>query len=101
MLTHLVLPLWFGRSVGTTHDERKAKKSMKEKRSAAELKALIMRELRKHPEWHDIEDVAITSAARPREQPNWGAAFTMSGPRSAPEGAFRFARELGAKFDLG
>jgi hypothetical protein len=100
MLTHLVLPLWFGRFVGTTHDERKAKKSMKEKRSAAELKALIMRELRKHPEWHDIEDVAITSPARPREQPNWGAAFRMSGPRSAPEGAFRFARELGAKFDL-
>ena len=27
-------------------------------------------------------------------------ALTMSGPRSAPEGAFRFARELVAKFDL-
>jgi hypothetical protein len=77
---------------------------MTEKKSAAELRALIMRELRQHPEWHDmedvIEDVAITSPARPREQPNWDAAFTMSGPRSAPEGAFRFARELGAKFDL-
>jgi hypothetical protein len=78
----------------------KERKSMKEKKSAAELKALIMRELRQHPEWHDIEDVAIASAAQPREQPNWDAAFTMSGPRSAPEGAFRFARELGAKFDL-
>jgi hypothetical protein len=31
MWTHLILPLWFGRSVGTTHDERKAKKSMKER----------------------------------------------------------------------
>jgi hypothetical protein len=79
----------------------KEKKGMKEKKSAAELKALIMRELRQHPEWHDIEDVEITSAARPREQPNWDPAFTMIGPRSAPEGAFRFARELGAKFDLG
>ena len=72
----------------------------KEKKSAAELKALIMRELKQHPEWHDIEDVAITFPARPPDRPNWGAALTMSGPRSAPEGAFRFARELGAKFDL-
>ena len=78
----------------------KEKQSVREKRSAAELKVLIMRELRRHPEWHDIEDVAITSPARPREQGNWDAAFAMSGPRSAPEGAFRFARELGAKFDL-
>jgi len=70
----------------------------KEKRR--ELRALILRELRQHPEWHDIEDVAITSPARPHEQPNWDAAFTMSGPRSAPEGASRFARELGSKFDL-
>ncbi len=38
---------------------------MKEKKSAAELKALIMRELKQHPEWHDIQDVAITSPARP------------------------------------
>ena len=37
---------------------------------------------------------------RPPHQPNWDAAFTMSGPRPAPEGAFRFARELGAEFDL-
>ena len=72
----------------------------KEKKSAAELKALIMRELKQHPEWHDIEDVAITSPARPPDQPNSGAAFTMSGPRSAPEGAFEICRELGAKFDL-
>jgi hypothetical protein len=73
---------------------------MKEKKSAAELKALIMRELKQHPEWHDIQDVAITSAARPADEPNWDAAFTMSGSRSAPEGAFRFTKELGAKFDL-
>jgi hypothetical protein len=44
---------------------------MKEKKNAAELKALIMRELKQHPEWHDIQDVAITSAARPADEPNW------------------------------
>ena len=52
---------------------------MKEKKNAAELKALIMRELKQHPEWHDIQDVAITSPTRPHDQPNWDAAFTMSG----------------------
>jgi hypothetical protein len=51
----------------------------KEKKSAAELKALIMREVKQHPEWHDIVDVAITQPARPPHQPNWDAAFTMSG----------------------
>ena len=72
----------------------------REKKSAAELKALIMREVKQHPEWHDIQDVAITRPVRPPHQPNWDAAFTMTGPRATPEGAFRFARELGAKFDL-
>jgi len=72
----------------------------KEKKSAAELKALIMREVKQHPEWNDIADVAITRPVRPPNQPNWDAAFTMSGPRTTPEGAFRFARELGTKFDL-
>jgi hypothetical protein len=58
----------------------------KEKKSAAELKALIMREVKQHPEWNDIVDVAITSTgpAQQPHQPNWDAAFTMSGPRVAP-----------------
>jgi hypothetical protein len=72
----------------------------REKKSAVELKALIMREVRRHPEWHDILDVAITRPERLPHQPNWDAAFTMTGPRATPEGAFRFAGELGAKFDL-
>jgi len=77
----------------------KEKESVKEKKSSAELKALIVPELRQHPEWHDIENVEIASSAL-GEQSNWEAAFTMSGPRSVPEAAFRFARALGAKFDL-
>jgi hypothetical protein len=72
----------------------------REKKSAVELKALIMREVKRHPEWHDIQDVAITRRQRLSHQPNWDAAFTMTGPRATPEGAFRFAKELGAKFDL-
>jgi len=72
----------------------------REKKSAPELKALIMREVKQHPEWRDIQDVAITPSGRPPYQPNWDAAFTMTGPRTTPEGAFRFVRELGTKFDL-
>jgi hypothetical protein len=66
----------------------------REKKSAVELKALIMREVKRHPEWHDIQDVAITRPERLPHQSNWDAA------RATPEGAFRFAGELGAKFDL-
>jgi hypothetical protein len=73
----------------------------KGKKIAADLVALIMGEVRKHPEWNDIMDVEII----PRVQhaphhPNWDAAFTMDGPRVALEGAFRIARELPARFDL-
>ena len=72
----------------------------REKKSAVELKALIMREVKRHPEWHDIQDVAITRPERLPHQPNWDAAFRMTGSRATPEGAFRFAKELGTKFDL-
>jgi hypothetical protein len=88
---HPILPLRFGRDIGTTYDDGKE--------SAAELKALIMRKFRQHPEWHDIEDVGITCPAH-YVSGQIGTRLTMSGPRSAPEGAFTFARELGAKFDL-
>jgi hypothetical protein len=68
----------------------------KEKKTEAELVALIMQEVRKHPDWSDVEGVAIT---RPT-QTNWDAAFTMSGQRIAPEGAWAIARDLHAKYDL-
>jgi hypothetical protein len=34
---------------------------MKEKKTAAELEAMIMQEAHKHSDWRDIEGVAISS----------------------------------------
>ena len=72
----------------------------KEKKSAIELRALIMDEVRKHPDWDDIVDVAIIQSIRSApHHPNWDGAFTMAGQRIAPERAFRFVTELKGKFD--
>jgi hypothetical protein len=72
----------------------------KERKHPAELTSLIMEEVRKHPDWNDIMDVAIIPAIQSTpHHPNWDGAFTMDGPRVAPERAFRFVRELQAKFD--
>ncbi len=74
---------------------------MKETKSASELQAMIMQEVRKHPDWSHIEDVAITQKDRTvSHHANWSVGFVCDGPRTAPEAAFQFARELSAKFDL-
>jgi len=68
----------------------------KDKKSEAELVTLIMQEVRQHPDWDDILDVAII---RPSNM-NWDIAFTMNGPLMAPEGAWAIARSLRAKYDV-
>jgi hypothetical protein len=73
----------------------------KARRKALELQEAIMVEVRRHPEWSDIVGVAITERNRQAlHQPNWDAAFTMSGPRVAPERAFRLITHLQNEFDL-
>jgi hypothetical protein len=76
--------------------------AMKEKRTEAELKALIMGRIRQHPEWHYITNVVIT---RPQfilepHQRNWDVIFVHSEKTSIPEGAFRIAVELSSRYDL-
>jgi hypothetical protein len=74
----------------------------KARRKAPELQEAIMVEVRRHPEWSDILGVAITERNRHTpHQPNWIAVFTMSGPRIAPERAFRLITHLQSEFDLG
>jgi hypothetical protein len=41
----------------------------------------------------------LTSPSLP-DEPNWDAAFTMYGPRVAPEGAVRLVANLQNEFDL-
>jgi hypothetical protein len=73
----------------------------KEKKTTSELQAMIMQEVQKHPDWSDIEDVAIKQSGQTApHRPNWSVGFVTDGPRMASAAAFQFARELGAKFDL-
>jgi hypothetical protein len=74
---------------------------MKGKKSASELEAMIMQEVRKHPDWSHVQGVAITrSVQEAPHHASWGAAFIIDGPRIAPAEAFQLARELATKFDL-
>lgn len=74
---------------------------MKAKKTADELRAILMDEIAKHPDWSHIEGVAITrSFATEHGSPNWNAGFVCDGPKMAPGAAFIFAKELGGKYDL-
>jgi len=73
---------------------------MRPKKSADEIAALIMREVRKHPDWSNVlEAVILPDIGAAANQPNWKAAFTMDGPRNVPAEAQQIARELSAQFD--
>jgi hypothetical protein len=73
----------------------------KPRRTAPELQQAIMQELRRRPEWNAILNVTISRRSKPLpDEPNWDAAFTMYGPRVAPEGAVRLVANLQNEFDL-
>jgi hypothetical protein len=74
--------------------------SMKPKKSAPELKAMIMEEVRKHPDWSYVSDVTILPniGAAPHH-PNWKFSFTHDGTRIAPPDAEIFARVLSSQYD--
>ena len=69
----------------------------KEKKSEAELVALLMQQLREHPECDHVISVAITT---PTEK-DWDAAWTVSGNEVVCPRAFTIAATLRAKFDFG
>jgi hypothetical protein len=61
----------------------------KPQRTNSELQDAIMHEVRRHPEWNAILSVTISKRSRTTipHHPNSDAAFTMYGPRVAPEGS--------------
>jgi len=61
-----------------------------------ELRAIIMAELRRSPEFDDVQDVSIT---RPVGF-SWGAAFVRRGAEWTPPSAFIVVLDLQTKFDL-
>jgi hypothetical protein len=74
----------------------------KEKKTGAELTALIMQEVRKHPDCFDITNVAIIRPAQQSpQQPNWGFAWTRDYTNTLrPVRADELARQFQNQFDL-
>jgi hypothetical protein len=73
----------------------------KEKRTASELAALIMREIRELPECDHITRVAITRLRKHTpHQPNWRFSWAVNGSWPVPEAAFKVAEKFQAQADL-
>lgn len=73
----------------------------KPKKSERELQALIMEEVRKHPEFHNIQYVAITRTVQSvAHHPNWGFAWTVKGSASASYKADEIPQRLEREYDL-
>jgi hypothetical protein len=72
---------------------------MKGNKSASELEAMIMDEVRKHPNWSHVLSVSVDPSFQEAPHPNWMASFVVDGERSAGA-AIQFAEQLGAKYDL-
>lgn len=73
----------------------------KEKKTEAELKALIMESVRQHPEFGNIRHVVITRPSqRNADDPNWGFQWSVSGPRLAPQQATEIAEQICRQYDL-
>jgi hypothetical protein len=62
---------------------------------------MIMQEIRKRPECHRIESVAVIPPfERNLHTPDWDVVFSVDGNLKAPEVAYRVARALRTNFDL-
>jgi hypothetical protein len=73
----------------------------KERKTQADLIALVMAELRKHPECDHVVRIAITLPMRSAPHyPNWDVAWTVRGNQILCPAALRIASELQGKFDL-
>jgi hypothetical protein len=64
----------------------------KEKKTAAELAALIMNEFRQYPQLNDIVNVTISPSDQ--DPANWTASYDVQASRSGPWPVFPEANEL-------
>jgi hypothetical protein len=71
----------------------------KEKKTHADLIALLLWELRKHPECDHVVRVVIIQPV-PSAPHDWDVAWTVGGNQILCPAALRIASELQAKFDL-
>jgi hypothetical protein len=72
----------------------------REKKSASQLRNIVLYQVPQHRDCNNILDIAIYRPAQSSENyPNWDAAFTMDGYRLAPQPAFQLVRQLQAQFE--
>lgn len=73
----------------------------KPQKTEAELTALLMQEIKKHPMLRSIQGVAISRLVQQApHHPNWSFAWVIDGPSLAPLEAGQIARNLQNQFDL-
>jgi hypothetical protein len=73
----------------------------KQTKTAAELVAMIIKELRKHSKCNHVMSVGITRPPQlSARDPTWAPAFTCDGPKIAPPIAFEIATKLQNLYDL-
>lgn len=73
---------------------------MRPEKSADELEAMIMEEVRKHPDWNHVQGaVILPNIGAALHHANWKAGFTVAGSRIVPAEAEQFARVLSSQFD--
>jgi hypothetical protein len=66
-----------------------------------ELQALIMQEIRKNPEFRNIDNVAITRPIQSAPHlPNWGFAWVLDGASLAPRNAVEIVQKIQREYDL-
>ena len=73
----------------------------KQKKTADELKKIIMQEIRKHPICSSVQDVEIMPAPeQPLPHPNWRVMWTLGGEPSAPPSGRDIERDIQRQFTL-
>jgi hypothetical protein len=73
----------------------------KPKKTERELQALIMKEVRKYPEFSNILSVAITRPVQlASHHPNWAFAWTVNGSAPASYKADEIPGKLQKEYDL-
>ena len=72
-----------------------------ETKTAAELVALVVREIREHPEYDHIAGVSVMPRIpQPSHPANWRVELSVCGSWHIPEGAYKIMERLQAQFNL-
>jgi hypothetical protein len=73
----------------------------KQKKTADELKKIIMQQIRNHPICSSVQDVEIVPAPeQPSPHPNWRVMWTLDGEPTAPVSAQEIERDVQSQFTL-